>query len=137
MELIFDEPGKENELILTYPKLPVIHANRSQLVQLFQNLLGNALKYRSDLKPRVEINFQEEEQHYRFCVSDNGIGISSVYFDKIFILFQRLHVKEEYSGTGIGLAVCKKIVELHGGTIWVESTEGIGSTFSFTIRKPV
>ena len=137
LEMIFDEPGKENELTLTYPKMPVIHANRSQLVQLFQNLLGNALKYRSDLKPRVEISFQEEEQHYRFCVSDNGIGISSVYFDKIFILFQRLHVEEEYSGTGIGLAVCKKIVELHDGTIWVESTEGKGSNFFFTIRKPV
>ena len=125
----------ENEPVIIYPKLPVIYANSSQMMQLLQNLVGNAIKYKSAERPRIEIQFKEEADHFLFSVKDNGIGIDPENFPNIFILFHRLHVKEEYSGTGIGLAVCKKIVERHGGNIWIESEKGKGSTFYFTIRK--
>lgn len=115
--------------------LPLVMANRIQIFQLFQNLLGNALKYHSGESPLIEINGQEEATHYLFSVKDNGIGIKPIFFEKIFVLFQRLHHKNEYSGTGIGLSVCKKIVERHGGRIWVESEPGKGSCFYFTISK--
>lgn len=115
--------------------LPPVMANRIQIFQLFQNLLGNALKYHSGESPLIEINGQEEATHYLFSVKDNGIGIKPIFFEKIFVLFQRLHHKNEYSGTGIGLSVCKKIVERHGGRIWVESEPGKGSCFYFTISK--
>jgi two-component system CheB/CheR fusion protein len=131
----FQKAGEENELQLSCPVLPVIYANKSQVVQLFQNLLGNALKYRGSSPPEIVIKCKEELNHFLFSVTDNGIGIEERNFNKIFILFQRLHSKEEYSGTGIGLATCKKIVELHGGSIWVESTPGKGSSFLFTIKK--
>ncbi len=132
---LFNKAGEENEFHLSYPVLPIIYANHSQVVQLFQNLLGNALKYRGTSRPAVVINCKEELNHFLFSVTDNGIGIEERNFSKIFILFQRLHIKEEYSGTGIGLAICKKIVELHGGSIWVESTPGKGSSFFFTMKK--
>jgi len=112
-----------------------ITANRIQLFQLFQNLVGNALKYHSGESPLIEINGTEEDSHYLFSVKDNGIGIKPIFFEKIFVLFQRLHHKNEYSGTGIGLSVCKKIVERHGGKIWVTSEPGHGSCFYFTISK--
>lgn len=115
--------------------LPSVTANRIQVFQLFQNLLGNALKYHSGESPLIEINGQEEATHYQFRVKDNGIGIKPIFFEKIFVLFQRLHHKNEYSGTGIGLSICKKIVERHGGRIWVESEPGKGSCFYFTISK--
>jgi PAS domain S-box-containing protein len=118
-------------------KLPVIKGNRTQLFQLFQNLIGNALKYHTGESPRVEIDGKEEEHHFLFSVRDNGIGIKPIFFEKIFVLFQRLHHKNEYSGTGIGLAICKKIIDKHGGRIWVESEPGKGSCFSFTISKSV
>ncbi|MEO8172809.1 MAG: PAS domain S-box protein [Sediminibacterium sp.] len=117
--------------------LPVIKGNRTQLFQLFQNLIGNALKYHTGESPQVEIEGKEEEQHFLFSVRDNGIGIKPIFFEKIFVLFQRLHHKNEYSGTGIGLAICKKIVDKHGGKIWVESEPGKGSCFYFTISKSV
>ncbi|MDB5210762.1 MAG: Phytochrome-like protein cph1 [Sediminibacterium sp.] len=118
-------------------KLPAIKGNRTQLSQLFQNLIGNALKYHTGESPRIEIEGKEEEHYFLFSVRDNGIGIKPIFFEKIFVLFQRLHHKNEYSGTGIGLAICKKIVDKHGGRIWVESEPGNGSCFYFTISKTV
>ncbi len=121
--------------IIVYNSLPVIKANKTQLFQLFQNLVGNALKYHSGDAAEVRIEGKEEAFYYQFSVRDNGIGIKPIFFEKIFVLFQRLHHKNEYSGTGIGLAICKKIVEKHGGRIWVESEPGKGSCFYFTISK--
>ena len=115
--------------------LPEICGNASQLTRLFQNLISNALKYRSALRPMLEIGCYETDDEWEFFVKDNGIGIEAKYFEKIFIIFQRLHSRTEYSGTGIGLAICKKIVDLHGGKIWVESSLQTGSKFYFTISK--
>jgi two-component system CheB/CheR fusion protein len=121
---------------LIIQKLPVIHANTSLVKQLLENLIGNALKYHSTRKPIIKIGCKEEEDHFLFHVSDNGIGIDPRYADKVFILFRRLHNDNDtYEGTGVGLAICKKIVELHRGTIWVASEQGKGSTFYFTIPK--
>ena len=120
---------------LTIGNLPSMQANRTQLFQLFQNLVGNALKYNSAEAPKIAVEGKEEANQYVFSVKDNGIGIKPIFFEKIFVLFQRLHHKNEYSGTGIGLAICKKIVERHGGKIWVESELGKGSCFYFTISK--
>ncbi|HEX7692296.1 MAG TPA: PAS domain S-box protein [Sediminibacterium sp.] len=120
---------------ITTGQLPDIKANRTQMFQLFQNLIGNAMKYHSQEPPEIRIEGKDEGGQYVFSVKDNGIGIKPVFFEKIFILFQRLHHKHEYSGTGIGLAVCKKIVDRHHGKIWVESEPGKGSCFFFTIAK--
>jgi PAS domain S-box-containing protein len=118
-------------------ELPTIWGDKVQLAQLLQNLLSNALKYHSDQPPLIRIRAEGENGHWLFAVEDNGIGIDPLFFEKIFIIFQRLHNRNDYSGTGIGLAVCKKIVERHGGKIWVESDQQSGSTFFFTInRKP-
>ncbi|MBS1602289.1 MAG: PAS domain S-box protein [Bacteroidetes bacterium] len=117
--------------------MPCIWGDKVQVSQLFQNLVSNALKYHSDKAPVIVIRAKEEPLFWRFSIEDNGIGIESQFFDKIFIIFQRLHNKSEYSGTGIGLAICKKIVERHGGKIWVESSPEKGSTFYFTISKKV
>ncbi|NCI45178.1 PAS domain S-box protein [Sediminibacterium soli] len=126
---------EETGAIITVDALPDLKANRTQLFQLFQNLIGNAMKYHSGEPPVIQIEGKEEDNHYQFSVSDNGIGIKPVFFEKIFVLFQRLHHKHEYSGTGIGLAICKKIVDRHHGKIWVSSEPGKGSTFFFTIAK--
>ncbi len=112
-----------------------IFANRTQMVQLIQNLVGNALKFRSNKTPQVNIECIELPDRYVFSVKDNGIGMQQEYTDKIFVIFQRLHNRTEYDGTGIGLSICKKIVEQHEGEIWVESQSGKGSTFYFSISK--
>ncbi|HYC28681.1 MAG TPA: ATP-binding protein, partial [Chitinophagaceae bacterium] len=126
---------QESDALINVETLPVVQGNKTQLSQLFQNLVGNALKYRGKEQPRIHVQRKEEETHWLFSVKDNGIGIDPKYFDKIFVIFQRLHNKDLYGGTGIGLAVCKKIVENHGGRIWVESSSGQGSTFYFTLNK--
>lgn len=132
---IFESRFEKEEITLTVGPLPVIHGNVTQLQQLMQNLIGNAIKYKSDIPPHIEIGSFEEPKRHVFFVKDNGIGINAKYFEKIFVVFQRLHPINNYSGTGIGLAICKKIVERHHGEIWVESEEGKGSTFFFSIPK--
>jgi len=129
---------EEKQACIEVHQLPVLHIHTPPIRQVFQNLIGNSLKYQKhDVGPVISIACEETISHWQFSVKDNGIGIGREYFDKIFIIFQRLHNKDEYSGTGMGLAVTKKIVENLGGTIWVESQEGTGSTFYFTISKRI
>jgi PAS domain S-box-containing protein len=119
---------------LSRAELPQVLGDEQQLDQLLQNLVSNGLKYRREgVAPRLHVSAVREGQRWRFAVSDNGIGIEPQYFERVFVIFQRLHGQEEYEGTGIGLAVCKKIVERHGGQMGLESTPGQGSTFSFTL----
>jgi PAS domain S-box-containing protein len=113
--------------------LPQINADRSQLVQLFQNLIGNAIKFRRDEPPVVRISAMPDGAFAQFVVEDNGIGIERDYVEKVFLIFQRLHDRDKYSGTGIGLAIVKKVVERHGGKVWIDSTPGQGSRFQFTL----
>jgi light-regulated signal transduction histidine kinase (bacteriophytochrome) len=115
--------------------LPVVRANSVPLVHLLQNLISNALKYRSEKKPRLKISAAEEGDYWRFSVQDNGIGIPKEFQSQIFGIFKRLHNRSEYPGTGIGLAICQKVVEQYGGRIWVESEPGRGSTFFFTLPR--
>ncbi|MBU0996400.1 MAG: HAMP domain-containing protein [Proteobacteria bacterium] len=115
--------------------LPQVKADKTQMALLFQNLISNAIKFRGQDSPRIEVSAEEDGHFWRFTVKDNGIGIDSTYKDKIFIIFQRLHTRQEYPGTGIGLAICKRIVERHGGNIWFESAIGKGTVFYFTIEK--
>jgi PAS domain S-box-containing protein len=122
----------ETKAIITYESLPTVMADEFQLVQLFQNLIGNAIKFCQDV-PIIQIAAIMQDHEWLFSVRDHGIGIATEYADRIFIIFQRLHSRREYSGTGIGLAMCKRIVERHGGRIWVESQSGEGATFYFTI----
>ncbi|MBV8146219.1 MAG: PAS domain S-box protein, partial [Gammaproteobacteria bacterium] len=123
----------ETGAVVTHDDLPLVRADAAQLTQVFQNLLGNALKFRGPERPRVHVGVRRQGHHWLFRVQDNGIGIQPEYFERIFILFQRLHTRTEYPGSGIGLAICKKIVEHHGGRIWVESELGHGSIFYFTV----
>jgi PAS domain S-box-containing protein len=126
---------KENNAIVTNDDLPNIMADESQLVQLFQNLIGNAIKFRSKEQPHIHISAQNKGREWLFSVKDNGIGFAPEYKDRIFVIFQRLNPKDKYPGTGMGLAICKKIVERHNGRIWVDSEPAKGSTFYFTIPK--
>ena len=125
----------ESGASITHDPLPKVTADPGQLEQLLQNLIGNALKFHSGQPPRVHVGVRDAGDHWEFSVRDDGIGLDPQYADRIFEIFQRLHAKDEYPGTGIGLAICKKIVERHRGRIWVESEEGKGATFYFTIPK--
>jgi signal transduction histidine kinase len=131
LQIAIEEAGAT----ITEGELPAVLGDATQLLQLFQNLIANAIKFRGDAAPRVHVVAQPAEDGWCFSISDNGIGIAPEYFERIFVLFQRLHGRKEYSGTGIGLALCKRIVERHGGRIWVESTPGQGSVFSFTLPR--
>ena len=132
-----DSSIQDTGAVVTYENIPeVINANDTKMKQLFQNLIANAIKFRKpDTTPEVRITAKSKGELWEFSVQDNGIGISDEYFDKIFMIFKRLHTKDEYEGTGIGLSLCKKIVEQHGGEIHLESKEGEGTTFYFTIEK--
>lgn len=123
----------ETGATITHDPLPTVMADSTQLMQLFQNLIGNAIKFHSDQPPQIHVGAKRIEDAWLFSVRDNGIGIDPQFSDRIFVIFQRLHTRDEYIGTGIGLAICKKIVECHRGRIWVESEQGVGATFYFTI----
>jgi len=125
---------EQSGAIVTHGPLPDITTNAMQLTQVFQNLVGNAVKYRGAAVPRIHIGAEQSgDEEWIFSVRDNGLGIDPRYFEKIFVLFQRLHGRNEFAGTGIGLAICKKIVDRLGGRIWVESQTGKGSTFYFAL----
>jgi PAS domain S-box-containing protein len=126
----------ESDAAVSRGPLPTVWGDAGQLVQLFQNLLGNAIKFRSGERAQVRIEAERSGREWVFTVADNGIGIDPQYGERIFILFERLHSKREYPGTGIGLAICKKVVEHHGGRIWVESELGRGARFRFTLPAP-
>lgn len=124
----------ERKAKITHDTLPMVIADDTQMIQVFQNLIDNSIKF-CDNNPVIHISSADENGFIRLMFKDNGIGIDNQYYDRIFQIFQRLHLRDEYSGTGIGLAICKRIVERHGGKIWVESSEGNGTVFQFTIRK--
>jgi signal transduction histidine kinase len=124
---------QESGATVTHDPLPTIKADSLQMMQLLQNLINNGIKFHRDEPPRVHVSARLEEGQWHFLVTDNGIGIEPQYQDRIFIIFQRLHTRDEYPGTGIGLAVCKRIIDRHGGRIWIESELGKGSTFHYTI----
>ena len=126
---------KESGAEVTRGPLPTLSVDASQLTQLFQNLIGNALKFRREVEPRVHVAAEVGEEATTFSVSDNGIGIEAEYLERIFEIFQRLHTRDEYPGTGIGLAICRRIVDHHQGRIWVESEPGVGTTFYFTVPR--
>jgi PAS domain S-box-containing protein len=123
----------ESGAVVTRDTLPTLSGDATQLTQLFQNLIGNALKFRGERPPKIHVGATLEDGEWRFSVADNGIGMEPQYFERVFLVFQRLHTRREYQGTGIGLAICKKVVERHRGRIWIESSPGQGATFCFTI----
>jgi len=125
---------EESNASVTYDEMPTVACDSTKMVQLFQNLVSNAIKFRDEKPPKVHISVLDLTDKWQFTVSDNGIGIDPEYQEKIFLIFQRLHTNE-YPGTGIGLAICKKIVEIHGGEIWLDSKLGKGTNFHFTLRK--
>jgi light-regulated signal transduction histidine kinase (bacteriophytochrome) len=130
MALAFEEAGAE---LVVADDLPVVYGHQGLITQLFTNLVGNAVKFHGDEPPRVQVWAAREAGEWRFAVADNGIGIESQYASRVFDVFERLHPRSEYPGTGIGLALCRKIVELHRGRIWFESEPGEGTTFYWTI----
>ena len=121
--------------VVTHDALPTLVADKGQVARLFQNLVDNAIKFRGEEAPRIHVSAEEKGHEWVFSVRDSGIGIDPQYFGRVFVVFQRLHGKGEHKGTGIGLAISKRIVERHGGRIWIESEPGQGSTFYFSIRK--
>ncbi len=132
LSLVIQESGAE----VTHDGLPVVLGISTQLALLFQNLVANAIKFRrTDRPPRIHIRAERAGDEWRFSVADNGIGIAEQYFERIFVIFQRLHTRRDYPGTGLGLALCKRIVEHHGGKIWLQSTPGEGTTFFFTLPR--
>jgi len=135
INLVLKEKIDSNNASIVIKPMPMIYVNTTLINTLFVNLVENALKYHGEQTPIIEIGCNEDEHTNTFYVKDNGIGISAEYFEKIFIIFKRLHGKAQYKGTGVGLALCKKIIEIHNGKIWVESEEGRGSTFFFSIPK--
>ncbi len=134
IQLDMKDQIKETNATIKYNGLPKIYADVVLITQLFQNLIGNAIKFRGDKKPEIKVTGKRRNGEYLFSVEDNGIGLKDEYAEKIFVIFQRLHSRDKYPGTGIGLSICKKIVERHGGKIWVESEPGKGSKFYFTIK---
>ena len=126
---------KEKNAVISYPDLPVIICDMIQIRQLFQNLISNSLKYHDDTHPIIDIGFEAKRTHYQFYIKDNGIGIETKHHKKIFEVFKRLHGQNDFDGTGIGLANCKRIVDNHKGNIWVKSSLGKGATFYFTLLK--
>jgi signal transduction histidine kinase len=128
-----EQAVRDSAAVVTHDDMPEVVADSAQLVQLFQNLVGNAVKFRGDDPPRVHVAAARAESTWLFSVSDNGIGIDPEHTGRIFSLFTRLHTQDRYPGTGIGLAICKKIIDRHGGRIWVESMPGMGASFRFTL----
>ncbi|HIE96932.1 MAG TPA: hypothetical protein EYQ63_07925 [Fuerstia sp.] len=126
---------QESGAAVTIGALPDAWVDHAQMIRVFQNLIGNAIKYRGDKVPDVRIQAQESSDEWKIRVSDNGIGISEEFSDQVFIIFKRLHTRDEYAGTGIGLAICKRIVERHGGSIRLIADRNEGSTFEFTLPK--
>ncbi|ULA58301.1 MAG: Putative Sensor histidine kinase with MCP region [Nitrospira sp.] len=127
---------KDSQAVVTHDRLPTVRGDAKQLAQVFQNLLSNAIKFHGEGPPRIHISARRKEDEWLFSVRDEGIGIDPQFAGRIFVIFQRLHTRAEYPGTGIGLAICKKIVERHGGRMWVESESGKGATFWFSIPDP-
>jgi light-regulated signal transduction histidine kinase (bacteriophytochrome) len=126
----------ENNALITTEDLPELKADESQIMRVFQNLIVNAIKFKKKSEmPKIHISCEKKNEFYEFAVRDNGIGIEMQYQDKVFAIFQRLHSTKDYPGTGIGLSICKRVVERHGGKIWFESKENEGTTFYFTIKK--
>jgi len=124
----------ESGAVITHDSLPVVRADPSQLARVFQNLLANGIKYRGGKPPLIHVGLARRENEWVFSVSDNGIGFDPQYAERIFAPFKRLHTRQDYAGTGVGLAICRKIIEAHGGRIWAESVPGHGSMFSFTVQ---
>lgn len=130
LQLTIDQGGAT----VTHDPLPAVLGDNAQMVQLLQNMIGNAIKFRGAEPPHVHVGVRKQGEHWPFFVRDNGIGIDPQHTERVFVIFQRLHNRAEYPGTGIGLAICRKIVERHGGSIWVESVPGKGATFYFTLQ---
>ena len=126
---------QESGAQISHDPLPEVMGDATQLTQVFQNLISNAIKFRGGKIPQIHIGVRKKDNYWQFAVEDNGIGIEAEHFDRIFVIFQRLHGRTEYPGSGIGLAICKKIVDRHGGHIWVESHPSQGSIFYFTLKE--
>lgn len=124
---------QESGAVVTHDQLPMLAIQETHLLQLFQNIVGNAIKYRSQAPPRIQVGAEANGQEWKIWIQDNGIGINPKYADRIFGVFKRLHTGAGHTGSGLGLAICQRIVERYGGRIWVESEEGKGATFCFTL----
>jgi light-regulated signal transduction histidine kinase (bacteriophytochrome) len=126
---------QESGAVVEHTQLPLVMVDSSQLVQVFQNLIGNAIKFRGAETPLIRVDAEAKRKEWVFSVTDNGIGIEPEHAESVFVIFRRLHTHAEYPGSGIGLSICKKIIEQHGGRIWIESQLGHGSSFKFTLPK--